>query len=414
MRRTDVTLNINKILWEKALKKIETDFGKKYCQTDSALIIMLLALYKKKDKLRSEDNILLIVDSPDNFNKEYYKTQTICIYGELLDRLKEIHPSCTNSQIFELALADYLYLPLNFYTDCISPLYSIVGSKNFVMQKATADAVLKMQLDPTNMALVDGCCATGSLFFGLKTAEWEKVILNDLNPLRTNFLNVIKLKPLKMIKKILDSDLTFIEQPECKNLSLREMKAATNSYQEKRKKYKKVDCNIDIAYQMLLRQCIDKAMIERADKIFERLLRFLPAHLKLKNSIITQADCLTYLRNDFPKLVLLDVPYMGSEKECAIDGYQYAPFHRKVADSLMNADFPFLYFCRSSAPKSDTSKPAAEKEKIMKMKLGQLFFDKGFYFQKVHLNDDTELLISNQNYDIDKQFQWTDFHQNLL
>lgn len=156
---------------------------------------------------------------------------------------------------------------------------------------------------------------------------------------------------------------------------------------------------------MFLLQCIDKKMVEQSDRIFQRILRFLSAHLKLQNAAITQMDCLTYLNNDIPKLILLDIPYIGSEKECAIKGYRYEPFHYKVADLLQQAKYPFIYYCRSSAPKSDTSKSTAEKEKIMKMKLELYFWTKGFYFHKVHLKEDTELLISNQKYDRDRQFQ---------
>lgn len=49
----------------------------------------------------------------------------------------------------------------------------------------------------------------------------------------------------------------------------------------------------------------------------------------------------------------------------------------------------------------------------MKMKLGQYFLNKGYYFQKVHLENDTELMISNVLYS-ESQFQWNDFSQNLL
>ena len=70
--------------------------------------------------------------------------------------------------------------------------------------------------------------------------------------------------------------------------------------------------------------------MERAGKIIERVFRFLPAHLKLQNSVITQQDCLGYLKNDdTEKLLLLDVPYIGSEHTCAVTGYKYQPFHRK-------------------------------------------------------------------------------------
>lgn len=212
--------------------------------------------------------------------------------------LQEQHPDFTYSQLIESALADYLVLPITFYTDSISPLYTIVGSKNHTMQIATADAVNAMNIPYESFTLIDGCCATGSLFFGLKSYSWKSVILNDLNPLRTNFLNVIKREPLRLIKRILEADLSFIEQPETKNPILSAYKKAINDYAEKRVNYHKVVCDIDIAYKMFIAQCIDKATVERAGKIMERIFRFLPAHLKLQNAVITQQDCLNYLKND--------------------------------------------------------------------------------------------------------------------
>ena len=287
---------------------------------------------------------------------------------------------------FQSTLADYLVLPTSFYTDCISPLYTIVGSKNTTMQKATAEAVDAMAIPHESFTLVDACCATGSLFFGLKNHPWKSVILNDLNPLRTNFMNVLKTKPLKLIKKLLETDLSFIEQADTKNPMLKAYKKATTGYAEKRAKYKRVDCNVEIAYQMFITQCIDKAMIEKADKILERVFRFLPAHLKLQNAIITQCDCLGYLDNgDTNKLVLLDVPYIGSENTCSVSGYKYQPFHKKVADYLQNAEYSFLYYCRSTPPKSDSIFNKSDAEHIMKMKLAQYFMNKGYYFQKVDL-----------------------------
>ena len=49
----------------------------------------------------------------------------------------------------------------------------------------------------------------------------------------------------------------------------------------------------------------------------------------------------------------------------------------------------------------------------MKMKLGQYFMNKGYYFQKVPLKEDTELMISNQLYDKESQFQWTSIEQDV-
>ena len=57
MRKKDVTLRINSKLWDEVQKKIEKDFGRKYSQTDCALIISLLALYKKNNKMHSIKNL---------------------------------------------------------------------------------------------------------------------------------------------------------------------------------------------------------------------------------------------------------------------------------------------------------------------------------------------------------------------
>ncbi len=272
-----------------------------------------------------------------------------------------------------------------------------------------------MNLSHESMTLVDACCATGSLFFGLHTYPWKQVVLNDLNPLRTNFLNVIKREPLRLIKKILNTDLAFIEQSTTRISKLRVYRINTDQYVATRQHYNKVDCNINIAYEMFLLQCISKRYMETSDKILNSVLRFLPAHLKLRNAIITQDDCLKYLENhDINKLVLLDVPYIGSEHTCAIKGYKYKPFHKTVAECLQNAQYPFLYYCRSTPPKSDNTFTKEQGERIMKMKLAVHFMDKGFYFQKVHLDKDTELMISNQLCDEVAQFQWTEFEDNII
>lgn len=50
----------------------------------------------------------------------------------------------------------------------------------------------------------------------------------------------------------------------------------------------------------------------------------------------------------------------------------------------------------------------------MKMKLGQYFMNKGYYFQKIQLDKDTELMISNCQYDAKVQFQWTKYEQGII
>ena len=48
------------------------------------------------------------------------------------------------------------------------------------------------------------------------------------------------------------------------------------------------------------------------------------------------------------------------------------------------------------------------------MKLARHFMDKGYYFQKVLLKDDTELIISNRPYNATTQFQWTSMEQEII
>ena len=70
--------------------------------------------------------------------------------------------------------------------------------------------------------------------------------------------------------------------------------------------------------------------------------------LKLEECCYYQQDCLDYLDNDDKnKLILLDIPYIGSENTCSVTGYKYQPFHKKVADYIQNAEYSFLYYCRS-------------------------------------------------------------------
>ena len=95
MIRKDIKIKINTFLWEMARKKIESDFGKKYSQTDCILIIMLLALYKKKSNLRSTDNLYLAIQHPLQLQSSASKSMTIAVYDGLLDMLQELHPTFT-------------------------------------------------------------------------------------------------------------------------------------------------------------------------------------------------------------------------------------------------------------------------------------------------------------------------------
>lgn len=408
-------ITVNKVLLDRANSKIKKLFKRNYTDNDQLLIMILLYLYKHHSKPINYDVVYLACEHPDELNSGNYITKKYYINEIVLSLLRAKNSNTSLSTIVECIITSFITTPTSEYTSNIPPLYTIVGSKNTIMQKETASAVDAMNLLHKSITLVDVCCATGSLFFGINTYPWKEVILNDLNPLRTNFLNVIKKNPLTLIKKILNTELANFEQSSERTNNLRIFRDSTDKYVTTRRNYRKVDCNVDIAYEMFLLQCLSKKYPDNLDKILNRVFRFLPAHLKLQNAIITQEDCLKYLKNDdIHKLVLLDVPYIGSEHTCAIKGYKYKPFHEKVAEFLHNAGYPFLYYCRSTPPKSDNAFTKEQGEHIMKMKLAQHFMDKGFYFQKVHLDKDTEVMISNQLYDEVAQFQWREFEENII
>ncbi|MCM1561292.1 MAG: hypothetical protein NC123_17395 [Butyrivibrio sp.] len=441
----DVKLTLIKTLIKKAMEKMKKEFKRsKIKWTEFMIIIILLGLYKKvalpkkgqskaqrKAQIEAQSNaqIYLATTNPAEREKDNYESKTIAIPKKLLEHL----PSdiASYSDILNLYIAVYINTKVECYTDCVSPLYTIVGSKNHTMQEQTAQAVDGMQLDHSEMTLIDACCATGSLFFGLKTYDWKQVVLNDLNPLRTNFLNVLMKKPFELLKMILAQDLSFIDNPDTKNPVLKEYKEVLEIYQGKRANYHHVDCNVEIAYKMFVFQCIDKHYIENEQKIFNRLLRFIPAHLKLinANAVITQEDCKEYLKNnitiklpkgksltlDSNRLLLLDPPYIGTEKQCSVHNCNYKFLHQFTAEHLEKAQFPFLYYCRSSAPKNTHEYTKEKAEHIMKQKLSDYFFNKNHSFQKVHLDNGatTELMISNRNYS-SEQFRWTKMDDDIL
>ena len=127
-------------------------------------------------------------------------------------------------------------------------------------------------------------------------------------------------------------------------------------------------------------QCINKQYPEDKDKIFNRITKIIPASIKLQNAIIAQHDCLKYLNNDMNKFVLLDIPYIGSEYTCSAKGFNYNRFHKSIADKLLNADYPFLYYCRSTPPKAYNPYNEQDAIHIQKMKIAEYFFNKGLYF----------------------------------
>lgn len=158
MKRKDIKIKINVVLWGKVKEKIIQDFGKGFNEVDTLLIISVLYLYKPL-KYKPE-YLLLVAENPADLHEENYKSKTISVFTDIMDKLKEQCLNCSNSDIIEILIVSYLYQKTSFYTNKISPIYTFVGSKNQTMQSATSKAVKQMSLDFPNMTLIDGCVGT--------------------------------------------------------------------------------------------------------------------------------------------------------------------------------------------------------------------------------------------------------------
>lgn len=434
MKLKDLKLTLNVTLLNKARKKAQFEFKLNKCHKTLLMqIVMILAFYKKWKDHEVIYAISRALDYPSQTLSENTERKTIAICEFLLTELKNKWCFCAKSasKIINIAMGLYIQTPLSEYTSNIKPLHTMVGYKNQTMQKAVAHAVENMHLHYADTIFVDACCGTGSLFWGLNTYQWKAVILNDLNPERTNFLNVILHEPWHLIFTILEEgiDQSDTDKTDIRRANLKKYRQELQRFKEEAqknaaiaKKSIKVDCNISIAAYTFLRQCLSKEHMENSDDILEKLARILCAHLKLLNSNvkITIADATHYLKPRFQininhqiltvdtnRLVIFDPPYIGSEETCNVADCNYSKFHEQVGKLLQKAEFTWLYHCRSTAPKSSNIFSNDEWQKILKNELGHYFFNRNLYYEKIHLNTDTELIISNRLYNSEKQNLWT-------
>ena len=66
---------------------------------------------------------------------------------------------------------------------------------------------------------------------------------------------------------------------------------------------------------------------------------------------------------------------------------------KKVDNYLHNAQYPFLYYCRITPPKSENILSSKDAEHVMKMKLEYYFSDLNCGRHTVNLRNDTELIL---------------------
>ena len=166
-------ITVNKVLLDRANSKIKKIFKRNYTDNDQLLIMILLYLYKHHSKPLNDDVVYLACEHPDELKRSNYITKKYYINEKVFSLLKAKNPHTRLSVVVECIIASFIVTPTSEYTSNIPPLYTIVGSKNTIMQKETASAVDAMNLSHKSMTLVDGCCATGSLFFGINTYPWK-------------------------------------------------------------------------------------------------------------------------------------------------------------------------------------------------------------------------------------------------
>ncbi len=332
------------------------------------------------------------------------------------------------SKFVELAIVDFLEKSCVDYANMAKPLYSFAGSKTLPMAKAHKHATNAISLNP-HTELIEVCVGSGALFFATDTTNFTSCTVNDLTPSRVNFLSVVQVKPLELIYKLLDLSSNFkYFTPEEKTKLKTSSKSIVDAYDKKQRKYKKIKIDVDVAYALLVYETFntprpfDSSILK---KITNFPFNILPMYFKLKDVAITKLDARHYLSNsNTNKFVCLDVPYITSTPATysGIKDFDYVTFHSEVSKALEVANYPFLYYCRSTSSQKINSLVGTENGlDIMSKCLKPYFFNKGFFFDLVplevgngteHEHVEMEVMISNRKYN-DTQFQW-DRYETLL
>lgn len=465
--KRDVTVTIKDAIWMQARNKLQQLFQKKLKETEILEVTILLTMFllekdAKKHKEQAGGATEKIVNKAEDVRNSLLNPSdvsedalpfTIAVYSELLESLvenwkkqissKKLKNSIRRNDIIEYALAIVATTDTIEYLVPLQALYTFTGYKNPEMQAATASAVSAMNLPTQDLTLVEVCCGSAALTLGLEHSEWKQIVLNDLDPLKTNFINVLIHEPIKLVDTILGIGITYKSKYTQDKTKIESFVKEIDAFAKRRKKYHQVACDIEIAAKFFLCACTKNNFRNRylaKETILKRLLCFLPAAFKLweSNTVVTQEDAMIFLENNCTiniprgdalhlntqRFIISDTPYPCSEEYSGLEGYNYEKFHGKVANRLIHAEYPFLYFCRSTATKSD-SRPIDIKNHAMKLFLARLFFDKGLLYDKVRLSwgckqkedgstteSAPELIISNRHYS-DNQFIWNSDSQDL-
>lgn len=119
---------------------------------------------------------------------------------------------------------------------------------------------------------------------------------------------------------------------------------------------------------------------------------------------------------DILNIIIAEQQGENVEKLCltALGKLDNNSFFVPLLDDIVKRNcYLFFYYCRSTPPKSDSAFNKEDAEHMMKMKLGQYFMNKDYYFQKVRFDNDTKLMVSNRLYNSEVQFQWTNTNENI-
>ncbi len=304
-----------------------------------------------------------------------------------------------------------------------------------------AKAIDAMPVDQKDTEFYEVTGGGGKLYLATDTSNFISCTFNDYTPSIATYFYVVQNYPFKLIEMLLDKLVDFESWSDEQK---RELKITCQNqvddydydydYDEKSKKikatarlkkYKKVKADIDIAFSVLIYMQFNSEY-PTVHEIPYLAYRILPLHLRFpKNVTITMRDAITFLENDKKnKLVVLDLPYFGSWYNSGITNFDYKTFHIKVATYLENAEYPWIYYCRST-PSSEMLKAFnGDYDRALNAMFNMLyehFYRKGYFFSLVCLpiknKVEVEVIITNRllcdkKY-TNKQFQWEETYTLL-
>jgi len=393
-KRIITTLTLSKDLVE----KLKEHYG---AQNNSQTITNALAdflLLPDSEQILDDTALAQVLTIAQELN---IKKFSIRIPSALFTVVKRLSGEQTVSETVNRMLARVLYKPLNSTNpQCTSRLLYVMGNKWDVKMQNSIRHIAETA-DTKWETSVETCVGGLGIFSNINFAPNQ--IINDNNWDIANFIKVIKDFPRELIAGARALDVnkkTFIAQ-----------KSITPSPS----KHADIDAAVRFLYLNLTSvwghcDCFNKT--STAEKYIHLLNNVYPLHRKLQGVEIFDQDLFEILKK-FRKrqnvLFIVDPPYIdtsGYEERVARNVPSYGKMfgleqHRRLSICLRNIKQKekkdFIYFCRVSATRhkdketkqlKNTPQELAKQDRNLQLKIGKLFFGRGFYYIDVNTSPD--------------------------